>query len=393
MKSIKDIYRYGFGPSSSHTIAPYRAANLYRQQYGDADCYEVIFRGSLALTGKGHHSDSIVEEALKPAKTSFIFDCEKLENEMLITGIKDNISYPTWHILSLGGGSIRIKEFDSGDEIDIYKENSFKEIIQVLEEKKQSLLAYIYKYEPDLKDYLLIRIDEMIACVKRGITSEGLLCEPLNYYRCAKKLYENREDENDCLVAYAYAAGEENAAGGKMVTAPTLGSAGIVASLVYYMINDLNKDKELIADALAIGGLFGNLIKENASIAGSIGGCQAEVGTACAMASAMIAYLNNKDLLTIERAAEIAIEHHLGLTCDPVKGYVIIPCIERNGAAILRAFDAYRLANSLSKVGKSSLVSFDMAVMSMNYTGKKIPIELKETSLGGLALEFENEKN
>lgn len=194
-------------------------------------------------------------------------------------------------------------------------------------------------------------------------------------------------------MAYAYAAGEENAAGHMVCTGPTLGSSGIISALVYYYSTHVKVNDDRLAEALAFGGIFGNFVKENASIAGSIGGCQAEIGAACAMAAAMIAYLRNDSLEVAERAAEIAIEHHLGLTCDPVKGYVIVPCIERNANGILRAFDAARLARQLELIGKENLITFDMAVETMKYTGLKIPVELKETSLGGLALEYEKKKD
>ena len=201
------------------------------------------------------------------------------------------------------------------------------------------------------------------------------------------------ENDKDYLMVYSYAASEENADGGLVVTAPTLGSCGIMASLMYYLHVNKKADFDLLADCLAIGGLFGNLVKENASISGAIGGCQAEIGTACAMAASAYSYYLGYNLETIEYAAEIGIEHNLGLTCDPVLGYVIIPCIERNAVGILRAIDACDLAHNLISIGKTNLVSFDSVVETMKYTGKKLAIELKETSLGGLALEFKDEKN
>ncbi|MDO5438769.1 MAG: L-serine ammonia-lyase, iron-sulfur-dependent, subunit alpha [Erysipelotrichaceae bacterium] len=393
MKAIKDIYRIGYGPSSSHTIAPQRAASFYKKQYPEANEYQVKLCGSLALTGKGHRTDEIICETLAPAKTKVTFDYEDPEMRLFIQGKNDKETYPEWTVISLGGGSIRIDQFECGDEKDVYPKDSFTAIKGRLEKENITLPQYLLKYEPDLYEALDASLDNMIDCVERGLHTEGLLNQELNYYRSAAELYKAAEDDMSCCISYAYAVGEENAAGHKITTAPTLGSAGIIASIAYYYYHDLHTDKEKVIEAMAVGGVFGDLIKQNATIAGSMGGCQAEVGTACAMGAAMIAWLEEQPLEIVERAAEIGIEHHLGLTCDPVKGYVIIPCIERNGVAVLRSFDAVRLARSLAAVHKHSLVSFDMVVDSMNYTGKKLAVELRETSLGGLALEFANEKD
>ena len=393
MKAIKDIYRIGYGPSSSHTIAPQRAATFYKQQYPDSTEYTVTLCGSLALTGKGHRTDEIVKETLAPAQTQVFFNYEDPEMRLLIKGKTEEKEYPEWSVISLGGGSIRIDCFDSGDEKDVYPDDSFGAICKRLEEEKLILPQYLLKYEPHLYADLKLSLENMIACVDRGLSASGLLNKELNYYRSAADLYKQSEDDMSRCIAYAYAVGEENAAGHKITTAPTLGSAGIVAAIAYYYLKDKKFPEEKVLEAMAVGGVFGDLIKQNATIAGSMGGCQAEVGTACAMGAAMIAWIEGQSLDTVERAAEIGIEHHLGLTCDPVKGYVIIPCIERNGIAVLRAFDAVKLARSLAAVHKHSLVSFDMVVDSMNYTGKKLAIELRETSLGGLALEFKDEKN
>ena len=227
----------------------------------------------------------------------------------------------------------------------------------------------------------------MFDSVDRGLKAEGLLNEDLKYYRVAKKLFSKCESWQDYIVAYSYAVCEENAAGGLMCTAPTLGACGILASLMYYLRFNCNEDIDHLCDMLVVAGIFGNCIKKNASIAGSTGGCQAEVGTACSMAAAALSYHYGFELNTIEYAAEMGIEHFLGLTCDPVMGYVIIPCIERNAISILRAYDCAYLAEQLNNV-KDNAVSFDSVVKVMNYTGSKIAKELRETSLGGLSLEF-----
>lgn len=390
MKSIKDIYRIGYGPSSSHTIAPQRAVKFFLAKYGPCERYEVEFRGSLALTGKGHKTDYIVASTLAPAPVDFVFNTKELHNQMILKGYRNNELVDEWTILSLGGGSVRIDKFVSGDEVDRYPETTFTSFMDSVNASGLSVVDYLYKHEPDLKDSLKESLKVMLDSVKRGLTSEGLLNKELDYYRCAKVLFEKAEDDRDRLMAYAYAANEENAAGHLVSTAPTLGSCGIVASLMYYQKNDKNVSLDKLVDTLAFGAIFGNFIKENASIAGSVCGCQAEVGAACSMAAAMVAYLKNPNAISVaERAAEIGIEHHLGLTCDPVKGYVIIPCIERNANAILRSFDAANLAYKLEKIGKKSAITFDMAVKTMRITGQKLPIELKETSLGGLALIYD----
>lgn len=387
MQAIKQLYKIGYGPSSSHTIAPYRIAKIYKQQFSDCDHYKIRLGGSLALTSKGHGTIDILKNALETNNIEIITDFDVKENIMEIQGFKDNQEYELWHGLSLGGGTIRIEEYDTGDEKEIYSETKFEEIKKYIKDNNISITDYVYEKEPDLKDYLKICLQTMFDSVNRGLNTEGLLNEDLKYYRVAKKLYDKAKQDNDYLVAYSYAACEENAAGGLMCTVPTLGAAGILTSLMYFYHFNKNVDLDRLCDLLTVAGVFGNCVKENASIAGSTGGCQAEVGTACSMAAAAIAYHNNCDLGTIEYAAEMGIEHFLGLTCDPVLGYVIIPCIERNAISILKAFECAYLANQLHEI-KTNLISFDSVVHAMNYTGNKLAIELKETSLGGLSLEY-----
>lgn len=397
MQAIKDIYRIGNGPSSSHTIAPMRAAKIFLKVNGPFESYIVDLYGSLALTGKGHKTDRILKEVLGENVTfNFILDENIKYNLLKIEGLRGNEKI-SWHIESLGGGAIRIKEYpDLDDNKEVYELNHFYEIKDYLKNHKIDLLTYIEQKENDLRSYLNEVLDVMLKSVERGLSYEAVISEDLKVSKIAFKLYQEALKTNDDdlkKMAYAYAASEENAMGKIVATAPTLGSCGIVASLMYYYYNDLKVSKDKLISALAIGGMFGNIIKQNATISGALGGCQAEVGSACAMASAMIAYLNGDDLDVIEYAAEIGIEHHLGLTCDPVKGYVIIPCIERNAVAILRSFDAAKLSKNLLKF-RNHLVTFDMVISSMNYTGQKLSPELKETSLGGLALEFkEDAKN
>ena len=387
MQAIEQLYRIGYGPSSSHTIAPYRIAQYYKNKYPGCDRYEVLLGGSLALTAQGHGTLDIIRRGLECENVSYTFNSSSVENNMDITGYRDDIPYETWHGLSLGGGSISIREYKVKDEEETYPENTFDEIKTALTSNGIDLLTYIYQHEPDLKEHLHKCLEVMFKTVENGLQKEGLLNEQLKYHRIAKKLYEKAENKNDYLIAYSYAACEENASGGMMCTAPTLGASGILTALMYYYAKHENVSEDRLCDLLAIAGIFGNCIKKNATIAGSIGGCQAEVGAACSMAAAAIAFHENGDLRSIEYAAEMGIEHCLGLTCDPVLGYVIIPCIERNALYILRAFDCAYLSLKFKNV-KENVISFDSVVNVMNYTGNKLAVELKETSLGGLSLEY-----
>lgn len=396
MEGIKELYKIGRGPSSSHTLAPERACNLFTKEYGVFPFYEVELYGSLSLTGRGHSTDSIIKETL-PGEVKVIFKDdwdEEFPNGFYLKAFDDNKEcVHKWTVFSIGGGSLKIKEYPTCDNDEIYKEKNFNEISKLIKKNEITILDYIYGYEKDLPNYLETIIDGMINCVNSGLNTQGVLPGLLKLERTASNLYKDAlSDDNDDLkmMAYAYAACEENADGKTCVTAPTLGACGVMASMVYHSYHDKKIPKEKIIDALAVGGLFGNIIKSNATISGAVGGCQAEVGAAVSMASASFAYLMDLNIDQIEYAAEIGMEHNLGLTCDPVLGYVMIPCIERNAMGILRAYDAAVLSKHMSKI-REHVVSFDMVVETMNETGKQIPIALKETSIGGLAKEFNNE--
>lgn len=389
MQAIKQLYKIGYGPSSSHTIAPFRFAEYFIEVNGEFTNYRVELCGSLALTAKGHGTTNILKKVLKNDDIEFKYNFDEPKNIMIIEGIKEN-SNVVWHAISLGGGAISIEEYDCGDEDEVYDENCFKEFKDKVKKENIDLVEYIYSKEPSLKQHLLKCLTQMFQTVDNGLKNEGLMNADLNYYYVAKKLYEKAKDDNDYLIAYSYACCEENASGHVVVTAPTLGACGILTSLMYFLHFNKNESLDKLCDMLTVAGIFGNVIKKNASIAGSTGGCQAEVGTACAMASAALAYYYGLDIDYIEYAAEMGIEHHLGLTCDPVLGYVIIPCIERNAVGVLRAFECAYMAKQFKGI-KNNAVSFDSVVDTMRYTGQKIAPELRETSLGGLALEFNNE--
>lgn len=279
--------------------------------------------------------------------------------------------------------------------IDVYKEKTMSEILKYVEEQGISLYDYVLENEDeDFVEYLYKILNTMFSSVENGLRKEGTIQGRLKLKRVAKSMFQHaqntrREADRERLFisSYAYAVAEENADGGEIVTAPTCGASGIVPAILYYAYKQLHIEKKDLIKALAIGGLFGNVIKKNATISGADGGCQAEVGSACAMAAAMMAWnyeLNNN---LIEYAAEMGLEHNLGLTCDPVGGYVQIPCIERNGYGSLRALDAAMLAKQLGYMRKNK-VSFDTIVKVMKETGKDLSSAYKETSLGGLAKEF-----
>lgn len=388
MESLKELYRIGPGPSSSHTLGVRNACLYYMGKY-NKDEYTVTLYGSLALTGRGHMSDKIIEDTFKPKKVTIIFKNESYDenpNTMVFEeGTNDELV-----IYSTGGGAIKVKGIESIVDPNVYPHNSLNSINEFCLHNDLDYAGYIYCFEPNIKEYLLEVAKQMIAEIDNGLATSGDLPGPLKLKRVAaslnneaKKCSDEAIKEKLFLSSYAYAALEENACGKIVVTAPTLGSCGVLSSILYKYYK---KGFELsdLADGLAVAGLFGNLIKTNASISGAVGGCQAEIGSATAMASAFASYLEKLPAKSIEYAAEIAIEHNLGLTCDPVGGYVQVPCIERNGIGTLRAIDSMLYAKYLSHI-KDNIVSFDMIVETMKYTGQKIAMELRETSLGGLA--------
>lgn len=398
MQAIQEIYKIGAGPSSSHTLACERACKLFIKEYGKLAHYEVELYGSLSLTGKGHWTDTIIKETLTFASCQVHFKlnwAEKFPNGFYLQGY-DQKRQPIakWTVFSLGGGTIDIKEFPLNFNQEIYPQKNFAEIKEYLLHHKCSLVEYALAYEPNLREHMQKILEAMLTSVNNGLHNEGLLPGKLKIKRVAKDLYAdarkiNLESErrNLLLYSYAYSANEENACRQQVVTAPTLGACGVLAAIIKYCAHNLNIPKAKLIDSLIIAGIFGNIIKQNASISGAMGGCQAEIGSACAMAAAALAFINDLSLSQIEYSAEIGIEHNLGLTCDPVGGYVIIPCIERNAMGAVRAYDAMVLAKHMGRI-RSNLISFDTIVETMAYTGQKMAVELKETSIGGLAKEF-----
>ena len=391
MKSIRTIYKYGCGPSSSHTVGPTIAAKVIKKYYPEADRFEAVLYGSLALTGRGHMTDRAIMSILD--NCSIIFDYKKTDlphpNTMVFRVFKDDELVAERTVLSVGGGEIKILDDDYCEE-EVYEFNHLSDIIHECENRNISLADYIYEKEKgDIKEELRNTWHRMEDCIQRGLNTVGLLPGDLMLERKANKLYNMvvKEEsptarENRLVSAYAYAVAEENAAGKMVVIEPTCGASGVLPAVLYYLRHDRGYSEEEIIDGLAVAGMIGNVIRTNASISGAECGCQAEIGSACSMTSAAKAQISNMNLKQIEYAAEVAMEHHLGLTCDPVHGYVQIPCIERNAVAAMRAINSVTLASFLFETRK---ISFDAVVETMYHTGKDLLDKYRETSNGGLA--------
>ncbi|MDO5292011.1 MAG: L-serine ammonia-lyase, iron-sulfur-dependent, subunit alpha [bacterium] len=394
MKTLKDLYKAGNGPSSSHTMGPSTAGRLFLMEYPDADSYKVILYDSLAKTGKGHRTDRALLMAFEPHPLDIVFDPETTglphPNTLDFYAYKDGNQVGYWRVLSVGGGAIQIVGREAQALPEIYDLNSFHDISEYCRNHNIRIWQYVDQVEgPDIWNYLADVWTIMKTSIAEGLAATGVLPGIIKLERKANYLYNQRHiDESPqtkemrIVCSYAYAVTEQNAANGIVVTAPTCGACGVVPAVLKYMQDKDGFSDEEILHALATGGIIGNLIKTNASISGAECGCQAEVGSACCMAAAALGELFGLGLNQIEYAAEVAMEHHLGLTCDPVKGMVQIPCIERNAVAAMRAINALTIANFLSDTRK---ISFDTVIETMYQTGKDMHSHYKETSEGGLA--------
>ena len=399
MQSLKELYKIGRGPSSSHTMGPERAAKITLAQNPDADMVRVTLYGSLALTGEGHGTDRILIETFKPIPCEVIFDsqtpCDIHPNMMDIEMFKNGSLILKKRVYSVGGGSI-VFDGESLDadgkntKLDVYPLNSYTDIANYCKERGIRIPDYVRECEGEaIFEYLSTVWEQLKRSIHEGLTTTGVLPGGLSTMRRAQILYNQRHidesaqtRENRLVCSYAFAVGEQNASGGIIVTAPTCGASGVVPSVLKYMQDYRGFSDAEIIRALATAGVVGNIIKTNASISGAECGCQAEIGSACSMASAALAELFEMGLDQIEYAAEVAMEHHLGLTCDPIAGLVQIPCIERNAVAAMRSINALSLANFLTDSRK---ISFDMVVETMYTTGKDLHAIYRETSEGGLA--------
>ncbi len=394
MKSLTELYKIGRGPSSSHSMGPARAAEELLRRVPDMDGARVVLYGSLAKTGRGHGTDAAIKSALGDLDCEIIFDTEKSglphENTLDLTALRGGEPVFTMRAMSVGGGAVEIEGEERHEAGEVYPERSFLEISRLCMSMRLRLSDYVFMREGDgIKDYLSRVWDAMTAAVDRGVSAVGVLPGGLGIERKARSLYrggytgERDADREKRLVsAYAYAVAEENAGGGIVVTAPTCGACGVLPAALKYCSELADADRERIIRALAVGGLFGNIVKTNASISGAECGCQAEIGTATSMAAGAIAELYGMSIDRIEYAAETAMEHQLGLTCDPVAGLVQIPCIERNAVAAMRALDSVMLMRFLTGTRK---ISFDLVTATMYETGRDLNSHYRETAEGGLA--------
>ena len=395
MKSIKEIYKIGKGPSSSHTMGPERAAKLFRSQHPEADAFQVILYGSLSKTGVGHGTDRVLLEVLSPIPTEIVFSQEELPkahpNTMDLIAMKNGQKTGTLRVESVGGGDIRIAGEKSVSGEEVYIEHSFAEIKDFCKWRYiEKLSDYVELNEgPEIWDFLMEVWHTMKKAIEEGLAAEGILPGGLNVRRRAKDLYETtlaiREpalEEFQKIASFAYAVAEQNASNGTIVTAPTCGACGVLPAVLKYAQETKGYTDEQICRGLAAAGIIGNLTKSNASISGAECGCQAEIGTACSMAAAALAELYAQNLEQVEYAAEVAMEHHLGLTCEPICGLVQIPCIERNAVAAMRAMNACNMSYFLTG---SRNISYDMVCRAMKETGIHLDHRFRETSEGGLA--------
>ena len=396
MKSIREIYKIGKGPSSSHTMGPERAAKLFLQRCPQAEHFDVILYGSLNKTGIGHGTDNVLKETLGPDRTNIIYSPLEWDgmhpNTLDFKGYIGDKEVGFLRVESIGGGDIRVPgepAAAAGEEV--YIEHSFAEIHDFCKWRYiDTLSEYVELNEgPEIWDFLMEVWLTMKNCIEEGLKAEGILPGGLKLRRKAKELKETtlliREpglQEFHHIAAYAFAVAEQNASNGTVVTAPTCGACGVLPAVLKYAQDTKGYSDEEICRALATAGIIGNLTKTNASISGAECGCQAEIGTACSMAAAALAELYKQNLDQLEYAAEVAMEHHLGLTCDPICGLVQVPCIERNAVAAMRAMNACNMSYFLTG---SRNISYDMVCRAMKETGVNLNHRFRETSEGGLA--------
>ena len=402
MKSIREIYKIGKGPSSSHTMGPERAAKHLKSTYPQADSFKVILYGSLSKTGVGHGTDRVIRQVLSPLPVEIEFSKVELTdshpNTMDLYAYKNGQSIGYLRIESIGGGDIRIPGEKTLDSPDVYPENSFAEIADFCKWRYIDKLSdYVELNEgEEIWDFLMNVWQVMKQAVADGLSATGVLPGGLNVQRKAKYLFEQQPEEDNPslkefqqIAAYAYAVAEQNADNGTVVTAPTCGACGVLPAVLKYAQGTKGFTDEQIIRGLATAGIIGSLTKRNASISGAECGCQAEIGTACSMAAAALAELYEQNLDQVEYAAEVAMEHNLGLTCDPICGLVQIPCIERNAVAAMRAMNACNLSYFLTG---SRNISYDMVCRAMHETGINLSHRFRETSEGGLAKIYARKK-
>ena len=401
MESLKLLYKIGHGPSSSHTMGPRKAAEMFMAKNNDAEAYRVTLYGSLAATGKGHLTDTAIREVLENiAPTEIIWKPEEVKefhtNGMFFEALKGGKVVDDWTIYSVGGGNIASPDMPQLSGEKIYPLTTAEDILAWCDREGKTWWEYVQDSEgDDIWPYLEQIWITMCQTIDNGLCNDGVLPGGLKVARKAStywlkaKEYGPTVSNRSRLYAYALATAEENASGGEVVTAPTCGSCGVLPAVLRHLnkLNDYHMVR--IVRALATAGVFGTIAKTNASISGAEVGCQGEIGVACAMAAAAACQLMGGTPAQIESAAEMALEHHLGLTCDPVCGLVQIPCIERNAVAAARAIDSATFA--ILSDGKHR-VNFDHVVAVMKETGHNLPSLYRETAEGGLAKHYRSQK-
>ena len=394
MQSIRTLYKVGKGPSSSHTMGPERAAKLFREMTPEADRYEVILYGSLAKTGIGHGTDRVLVDTFAPYPAKIVFASidpgnMKHPNTLDLIAYKDNKETQRIRVESVGGGDIVVEGEAQHADADIYPENSFAEIARFCQWRHVTLPEYVELNEgPEIWKFLEHIWHVMRQSVEDGLAADGILPGGLNVQRKAKYLYERTHlldlpqvRELQLVCSYAFAVAEQNAGNGTIVTAPTCGSCGVLPAVLMYMQQKYKLSDRKIAQALGVAGLFGNLVRHNASISGAECGCQAEIGVASAMAASAAVELMGGSPEQCLDAASTVLMNMLGLVCDPVGGLVEYPCQNRNAAGVANAL----VAAELSLAGIRQFIPFDEMLDTMYAVGRRIPLELRETALGGCA--------
>ena len=395
MQSLRSFYCIGHGPSSSHTMGPFNAGTIFKKRFPDAFLYRVTLFGSLAATGRGHLTDDALHQALASSGVEILFrpDITKPfhSNGMFFEAFNEQKELlGSWEVYSVGGSALKEGSENPISEPSIYPLTTFNEIIKWCQDEHKELWQYVEKYEGEAIWLYLAEVwESMQKTIDRGLKQSGVLPGILQYPRKAPMFFAKARKEekraHGIIFAYALATSEENASGNIVVTAPTCGACGVVPAVLRYLKELYTLDQTDCLRALAVAGLLGNIVKFNGSISGAEVGCQGEVGVACSMAAGMASYLFGGNLQQIDYAAEMGLEHHLGMTCDPIAGYVQVPCIERNAMAAIRAIDA---AEYTSYTDGAHKVSFDEIIQTMVETGKDMNTKYKETSLGGLAKRY-----
>lgn len=402
MKSIKELFRIGTGPSSSHTMGPRKAAEIFLTEFPTAVAYRVTLFGSLAATGRGHLTDKAIEEVFSGRKLELVW-CPEESLPLHPNGMRFETFSETGEVLqsrevySVGGGALQgLGEQYEIEGSDRYQLTTMADILAHCDSSGESLWSYVKNCEGEgIEEFLDEIWEAMSKSIEQGLSNEGALPGALGLTRKARAFYRKASlfgphfQRDGHLCAYAHAVSEENACGGTIVTAPTCGGSGVLPAVLRYLNETLDCEREDILRALGVAGLVGNLVKHNASISGAEVGCQGEVGTACAMAAAAAVKLHGGSLQQIEYAAEMGLEHHLGLTCDPVLGLVQIPCIERNAHAATRALSCCHFA--LLTDGRHK-IPFDEIVAVMKETGQALPPLYRETSGAGIAKAYRQRK-